>query len=185
MVKHITKIRPYRVFKKDGRHFVKINNKKVFILSRSTKGKKMMGDKQIVHVVVNNLLAERKTKIRRKKKKQLLALQSAPSVQPANGKSMPNGKVDIVNVGPSEPPPPKEQAPTTDPLYARKQQAIADGPVAGPPNPPDMYTHLINGLMMGEYARAREIWGQDSKDNIGESFDLGNLYDQPDVQNMD
>ena len=31
MVKHITKIRPYRVFKKDGLHFVKINKKKVYI----------------------------------------------------------------------------------------------------------------------------------------------------------
>ena len=75
------KIRPYRVFKKDGRHFVKINNKKVFILSKASKGKKMMGDKQIVHVVVNNLLAERKTKMRRKKKKQILAIHICPASQ--------------------------------------------------------------------------------------------------------
>ena len=31
MTKHIIKIRPYRVFKKDGLHYVKINNKKVYV----------------------------------------------------------------------------------------------------------------------------------------------------------
>ena len=36
MVKHITKIRPYRVFKKDGLHFVRINKKK-FISDRQQK----------------------------------------------------------------------------------------------------------------------------------------------------
>ncbi len=66
---------------------MKINHKKVFIVStRSTNGKKNVGDKQIVRVVVNNLLAERKTRLGRKRKPQLLAIQSAPSVQPANGK---------------------------------------------------------------------------------------------------
>ena len=44
MVKHITKIRPYRVLKKDGLHFVKINKKKVYI-RHATKKKLRNGDK--------------------------------------------------------------------------------------------------------------------------------------------
>ena len=31
MTKHIIKIRPYRVFKQDGLHYVKINKMKVYI----------------------------------------------------------------------------------------------------------------------------------------------------------
>ena len=31
MLKHITKIRPYRVFKQNGLYYVKINNKKLYI----------------------------------------------------------------------------------------------------------------------------------------------------------
>ena len=45
MVKHITKIRPYRVFKKDGFHYVTINNKKVYI-RHGTKHKLRNGDKK-------------------------------------------------------------------------------------------------------------------------------------------
>ena len=42
------KIRPYRVFKKDGRHYVKINNKKVYIATKKRRGHKSVGDKPIV-----------------------------------------------------------------------------------------------------------------------------------------
>ena len=84
MVKHITKIRPYRVFKKDGLHFVKINNKKVYI-RHGTKHKLRNGDKQIVNVVVNNLLAQRKSRQRKRKNKPVLAIESTskPAEQPA------------------------------------------------------------------------------------------------------
>ncbi len=51
MVKHITKIRPYRVLKNDGLHFVKINNKKVY-MRHGTNTKLRNGDKQIVKVDV-------------------------------------------------------------------------------------------------------------------------------------
>ncbi len=53
------KIRPYRVFKKDGRHYVKINNKKVYIVANKRRSNKIVGDKQIVRVVVNNLMAQK------------------------------------------------------------------------------------------------------------------------------
>ncbi len=51
------KIRPYRVFKKDGRHYVKINNKKVYIVANKRRSNKLVGGKQIVRVVVNNLMS--------------------------------------------------------------------------------------------------------------------------------
>ena len=54
MVKSITKIRPYRVFKKNALYYVKINKN---------------GDKQIVKVIINNLLAQRKSRARKKKDK--------------------------------------------------------------------------------------------------------------------
>ena len=75
MVKHITKIRPYRVFKKDGLHYVKINKKKVYI-RHGTKHKLRNCDKQIVTVVVNNLLAQRKSRQRKRKNKPVLAIGS-------------------------------------------------------------------------------------------------------------
>ena len=75
MVKHITKIRPYRVFKKDGLHYVKINNKKVYI-RHGTKHKLRNCDKQIVKVVVNNLLAQRRSRQRKRKTKPVLAIGS-------------------------------------------------------------------------------------------------------------
>ena len=122
MVKHITKIRPYRVFKKDGLHFVKINKKKVYI-RHATKHKLRNGDKQIVSVVVNNLLAQRKSRQRKRKTKPILAIGSAsiPAEQPANGQS--NGKVDITKIPNSAGP----QAPTTDPLYKRTQPQQIEG----------------------------------------------------------
>ena len=90
MVKHMTKIRPYRVFKKDGLHFVKINKKKVYI-RQATKNKLRNGDKQIVSVVVNNLLAQRKSRQRKRKTKPILALGSASAEQPANGQKRGRG----------------------------------------------------------------------------------------------
>ena len=76
MVKNtLDKIRPYRVFKQNGRYFVRINNKRVFIAHKhAKKGKKQIGDKQIVSVVVNNLMAQRKASRRRKRKDVVPAL---------------------------------------------------------------------------------------------------------------
>ncbi len=107
MVKHITKIRPYRVFKKDGLHFVKINKKKVYI-RHGTKHKLRNGDKQIVKVVVNNLLAQRKSRARKRNPKDVIGIAPA-ALQPANG------KVNVSSIGDSKA---AEQAPNVDPLYA-------------------------------------------------------------------
>ena len=118
------KIRPYRVFKKDGRHYVKINNKKVYITTHKRRSNKLVGDKQIVRVVVNNLMVQRRSYRRRTKKDLIPALigkKGAPALQPTNGKSTP-GKVDPTDTPPSDPPPPTEQAPTTDPLYAERKK---------------------------------------------------------------
>ena len=83
---------------------------------------------QIVWVVFNNLMAQRKTYRRRSKKDVIPALvgkKGAPALQPANGKSTP-GKVDPTDVSPSDPPA-KEQAPKTDPLYVqRKHQLVIE-----------------------------------------------------------
>ncbi len=115
MKKHITKIRPYRVFKKDGLHFVKINNIKVYS-RHGTKTNLSNGDKQIVNVVAYNLLAHRKSRQRKRKNIPVLAIgsTSTPAEQPASGQS--NGKVDITKIPAAAGP----QAPTTDPLYANK-----------------------------------------------------------------
>ena len=128
MVKHITKIRPYRVFKKDGLHFVKINKKKVYI-RHATKHKLRNGDKQIVSVVVNNLLAQRKSRQRKRKNKPVLAIESTSKTagQPASGQS--NGKIDPTKIPDSA----GTQAPTTDPLYKRSQPQQIEG---APPAPP-------------------------------------------------
>ena len=142
MVKNtLDKIRPYRVFKQNGRYFVRINNKRVFIVHKhAKKGKKQIGDKQIVSVVVNNLMAQRKATRRRKRKDVVPALLKPPSSdQPANGKSViPNGKIDLSNVGPSDPPP-KEQAPTTDPLYVSRKQPLSIEDL----KPPDADTYSL------------------------------------------
>ena len=142
MVKNtLDKIRPYRVFKQNGRYFVRINNKRVFIAHKhAKKGKKQIGDKQIVSVVVNNLMAQRKATRRRKRKDVVPALLKPPSSdQPANGKSViPNGKIDLSNVGPSDPPP-KEQAPTTDPLYVSRKQPLSIEDL----KPPDADTYSL------------------------------------------
>ena len=130
MVKHITKKRPYRVFKKDGLHFVKIHNKKVYI-RHGTKHKLRNGDKQIVKVVVNNLLAQRKSRQRKRKNKPVLAIGStskpASAEQQASGQS--SGKVDLTKIPDSAGP----QAPTTDPLYANANKRTQPPQIEGAP----------------------------------------------------
>ena len=100
MKKHITKIRPYRVFKKDGRHYVKINNKKVYIRHAAKSNNIRNGDKQIVSVVVNNLLAQRRSRQRKAKTKPVLGIGStskpATAMQPASGQS--SGIVDPTKI---------------------------------------------------------------------------------------
>ena len=83
MTKHIIKIRPYRVFKKDGLHYVKINNKKVYIRHGKKPKISRHGDKQIVRVVVNNLLAQRRSRRRTVKPKPVLGITS--TTKPATG----------------------------------------------------------------------------------------------------
>ena len=73
------------------------------------------GDKQIVSVVVNNLLAQRKSRQRKRKTKPILAIGSASAEQPANGQS--NGKIDPTNI----PDTAGIKAPTVDPLYANRR----------------------------------------------------------------
>ncbi len=122
------RIRPYRVLKTDGRHYVKINNKKMYIASHKITGSKVVGEKNVFRVVVNNLMAQRKAYRRRTKKDRIQALvgkKGAPALQPAKGKATP-GKVNPTAVPPSKPP--AEQAPTSDILYVQRkqQQAIED-----------------------------------------------------------
>ena len=144
MVKHITKIRPYRVFKKDGLYFVKINKKKVFI-RHATKHKLRNGDKQIVSVVVNNLLAQRKSRQRKRKNKPVLAIGSASAEQPANGQT--NGKIDPTKIPDSAGP----QAPTTDPLYKRTQpQQIEGKPKDNGFSIADITSGLMNAYLLGK-----------------------------------
>ena len=130
MVKHITKIRPYRVFKKDGLHYVKINNKKVYI-RHGTKHKLRNGDKQIVKVVVNNLLAQRRSRQRKRKNKPVLAIGStskpATAEQPISGQS--NGKLDPTKIPDSA----RHQAPTTDPLYENANRRTQQPQIEGAP----------------------------------------------------
>ena len=82
--------------------------------------KKRNGDKQIVSVVVNNLLAQRKSRQRKRKNKPVVAIGStskpATAEQPASGQS--SGKVDPTKIPDSAGP----QAPTTDPLYANAKK---------------------------------------------------------------
>ena len=93
MLKHITKIRPYRVFKQNGLYFVKINNKKLYINHHHKKINKQ-GDKhinkQIVKVVVNNLTAQRKSRRKKIKAKDVIGIQKGPPAE-----QLPNGKVNV------------------------------------------------------------------------------------------
>jgi len=113
MVKTITKIRPYRVFKENGLYYVRINNKKLYINHHHKKNNKQ-GDKhinkQIVKVVVNNLMAERKSRRKKRKQKDVIGIQKGPP-----GLQPPNGKVNVYKIDDSKT---AEQAPTVDPLYA-------------------------------------------------------------------
>jgi hypothetical protein len=183
MVKHITKIRPYRVFKKDGLHFVKINKKKVYI-RHGTKNKLRNGDKQIVNVVVNNLLAQRKSRQRKRKNKPVLAIESASAEQPASGQS--NGKVDITKIPDSAGP----QAPSTDPLYANANKRTQPQQIEGKPKDngfsiADITSGLMNAYLLGKENMdfgKQVIYGKNGGDqnNIedGEGFDMSNPDDQ-------
>ena len=53
---------------------MKINNKKLYIATKQRRGKKAVGDKQIVRVEVNNLMAQRRAYRRRTKKEVIPAL---------------------------------------------------------------------------------------------------------------
>ena len=127
MYKSIKKIRPRRVFKKGKRYYVLINKRKVYISTKKHKfNKKEHCDHQIVRVVVNNLMAERKTRRRRAKKKQVVALEQATAMQPANGKSNSSDKpveaptMDLTTGAISGS---SKQAPLDDALYTARNQA--------------------------------------------------------------
>ena len=194
MVKHITKIRPYRVFKKDGLHFVKINNKKVYI-RHATKNKLRNGDKQIVSVVVNNLLAQRKSRQRKRKNKPVLAIGSTskqaaqPAEQPASGQS--NGKIDPTKIPNSA----GQQAPTTDPLYANANKRTQPQQIEGQPKDnnfsiADITSGLMNAYLLGkenmEFGK-QVISGKNAQQ---EGFDMSNpdddsqISDNPDIQEL-
>ena len=87
MTKHIIKIRPYRVFKKDGLHYVKINKKKVYIRHANKSKISRHGDKQIVKVVVNNLLAQRRSRRRTVKAKPVIGIESTATKPTTSGAS--------------------------------------------------------------------------------------------------
>ena len=133
MTKHIIKIRPYRVFKKDGLHYVKINNKKVYIRHGKKSKISRHGDKQIVKVVVNNLLAQRKSRRRNVKAKPVIGVES--TAKPAAGTSGTSGasssssnKIDITKLTTAKD--------TNDPIYANANKApgqIADQPKTAEP----------------------------------------------------
>ena len=176
------KIWPYRVYKENGRYIVRINNKRVYIAHKYRKGKENTGERQIIRVVVNNLLAQRSTRRKKRTKKPVLAITSPGSEQPANGKSIPNGKLDLTKIPNSKT---AEQAPTVDPLYANagnkpSQLVLQDGstdsqPPSEPPRsqPTDMYTPLIQALMMDQISRAQSIFGNIQPPNVmGEAFDV-------------
>ena len=67
--------------------FLSIKERCIYRPKNTSSTKKEHCDHQIVRVVVNNLMAERKTRRRRAKKKQVVALEQATAMQPANGKS--------------------------------------------------------------------------------------------------
>ena len=116
MTKHIIKIRPYRVFKKDGLHYVKINNKKVYIRHGNKSKMSRHGDKQIVRVVVNNLLAQRRSRRRTVKHKPVLGITS--TTKPATGAA--KGSTASIAGAPNQLDPTRITASkaTTDPIYA-------------------------------------------------------------------
>ena len=137
MTKHIIKIRPYRVFKKDGLHYVKINNKKVYIRHGNKSKILKHGDKQIVKVVVNNLLAQRRSRRRTVKPKPVLGITS--TTKPATGSTAsiagaPN-QIDPTKITASKA--------TYDPIYANANKSqIADAPAEpkGPGGPTTQFT---------------------------------------------
>ena len=126
MTKHIIKIRPYRVFKKDGLHYVKINNKKVYIRHGDKAKISRHGDKQIVKVVVNNLLAQRRSRRRTVKPKPVIGI-SSTSTNPATGAA--TGATASIAGAPNRLDPTKITASkdTNDPIYANaNRQHLGD-----------------------------------------------------------
>ena len=123
MTKHIIKIRPYRVFKKYGLHYVKIKKKKVYIRHANKAKISRHGDKKIVRVVVNNLLAQRRSRRSTVKPKPVLGIEAtakpvagttAPSGKPG-ASSGPSTKVDITKITSAKD--------TNDSLYAYANKA--------------------------------------------------------------
>ena len=120
MTKHIIKIRPYRVFKKDGLHYVKINNKRVYIRHGNKSKISKHGDKQIVKVVVNNLLAQRKSKRRNVKPKPVIGITSTTTkptttTGTSGASSISSNKIDITKITSAKD--------ANDPLYANANKA--------------------------------------------------------------
>ena len=198
MKKHITKIRPYRVFKKDGRHYVKINNKKVYIRHAAKSNNIRNGDKQIVRVVVNNLLAQRRSRQRKAKNKPVLGIGStskpATAMQPASGQS--SGIIDPTKITDSA----GLQAPSVDPLYANANRRAQ---IAGaPPEPPTAHTTsnqmtikhdytgmsaaLYDAYMYGknEHELANQILGIKTQSNDNTTMDEGFDMSDPSTESQ-
>ena len=192
MVKHITKIRPYRVFKKDGLHFVKINKKKVYI-RHATKNKLRNGDKQIVSVVVNNLLAQRKSRQRKRKNKSVLAIESTSKTANQLPGGQINGRIDPTKI----PDTAGIQAPTVDPIYANANKRTQPQQIEGQPRDNNFSIADITSGLMNAYLLGKEnmdfgkqvIYGKNAQkqrgdqNNIedGEGFDMSNPDDKSQI----
>ena len=173
MTKHIIKIRPYRVFKKDGFYYIKINNKKVYIRHGKKSKISRHEDKQIVKVVVNNLLAQRRSRRRTVKPKPVLGITA--TTKPATGAA--TGSTASIAGAPNQIDPTKITASkdTNDPIYAHANKAPGqkeDKPkTAEPKGTAGQLTikHDFSGLSSSMYAAykyglserglANEIWG--------------------------
>ncbi len=85
----------------------------------------------LVKVVVNNLLAQRRSRQKKRKNKPVSAIGSTSkpptAEQPASGQI--NGKVDPTKIPNSAGP----QAPTTDPLYANANKRTQQPQIEGSP----------------------------------------------------
>ena len=198
MVKHITKIRPYRVFKKDGLHFVKINKKKVYI-RHATKNKLRNGDKQIVSVVVNNLLAQRKSRQRKRKNKSVLAIESTSKTANQLPGGQINGRIDPTKI----PDTAGIQAPTVDPIYANANRRSQPPQIEGAPpsnassnemtikhDYTGMSSALYNAYMYGKSERelGNQILGIHTRDDQGLDMsnpdDVSHMSNPPDLLDL-
>ena len=170
MTKHIIKIRPYRVFKKDGFYYIKINNKKVYIRHGDKSKISRYADKQIIRVVVNNLQAQRRSRRRTVKPKPVLGITS--TAKPVAGTTAPSGassgsstKIDITKITSAKD--------TNDPLYANANKAPGqvEDAQAQPKGTSNQLTikHDFSGLSSSMYAAYKyglsekalgdKIWG--------------------------